>query len=73
MKKKLVVLVSGNGSNLQAVIDGIKNGSIDYKIEAVVSNRKLFIFLLKKAHLEMNMMLSLPKRLKSLSPIMFYY
>ncbi|UTD09724.1 phosphoribosylglycinamide formyltransferase [Treponema sp. B152] len=40
MKKKLVVLVSGNGSNLQAVIDGIKNGSIDYKIEAVVSNKK---------------------------------
>lgn len=40
MKKKLAVLVSGNGSNLQAVIDGIKNGSIDYKIEAVVSNKK---------------------------------
>ena len=40
MKRKLAVLVSGNGSNLQAVIDGIKNGSIDYKIEAVVSNKK---------------------------------
>ena len=40
MKKKLAVLVSGNGSNLQAAIDGIKNGSIDYKIEAVVSNKK---------------------------------
>ncbi|UTC68482.1 phosphoribosylglycinamide formyltransferase [Treponema sp. OMZ 791] len=40
MKKKLVVLVSGNGSNLQAVIDGIKMSSIDYTIEAVVSNKK---------------------------------
>jgi len=51
MKKKLAVLVSGNGSNLQAVIDGIKNGSIDYKIEAVVSNKKE-AFALSRAEME---------------------
>ncbi len=40
MSKKLVILISGNGSNLQAVIDAIENKQIDYKIEAVISNKK---------------------------------
>lgn len=38
--KKLVVLVSGNGSNLQAVINAVNSGEIEYSIEAVVSNKK---------------------------------
>lgn len=35
----LVVLISGSGSNLQAIIDAIENGQLDAKIQAVISNR----------------------------------
>lgn len=38
-KSRLCVLISGNGSNLQAMIDAIANGSLDAEIVAVVSNR----------------------------------
>lgn len=48
--KKLVILVSGNGSNLQAVIDAVQTGEIAYSIEAVVSNKK-DAFALKRAEL----------------------
>lgn len=37
---KIGVLVSGNGTNLQAIIDNIKNGKLNAKIETVVSNIK---------------------------------
>ena len=40
-KKRLVVLVSGNGSNLQAIIDACKNGNLPAKIMVVISNKKL--------------------------------
>lgn len=36
---RLVILVSGNGSNLQAFIDAIRNGASEAKICAVISNR----------------------------------
>lgn len=35
----LVVLISGNGSNLQSIIDQIELGLLDAKIVAVISNR----------------------------------
>jgi len=35
----LVVLISGHGSNLQAIIDHIQEGSLDAEICAVISNR----------------------------------
>lgn len=38
-KASLVVLVSGSGSNLQAIIDAIKNNQLHAKISAVISNR----------------------------------
>lgn len=38
--KKIVVLVSGSGSNLQAIIDAIGAGEIEAEVAAVVSNRK---------------------------------
>jgi len=38
-KASLVVLISGGGSNLQAVIDAIKNGQLDAEIKAVISNQ----------------------------------
>lgn len=37
---RLVVLISGNGSNLQAIIDAIDIGHLNAQIVAVVSNRK---------------------------------
>ena len=38
---KVAVLVSGGGTNLQAIIDGIENGSItNTKIDIVISNNK---------------------------------
>ncbi len=36
---RVVVLISGSGSNLQALIDGQHNGSLAINIEAVISNR----------------------------------
>jgi len=38
-KASLVVLVSGSGSNLQAIIDAIKANQLHAKISAVISNR----------------------------------
>ena len=35
---KIVVLISGNGSNLQALIDATKNGRLSANITAVISN-----------------------------------
>lgn len=41
MKKKIVVLVSGGGTNLQAIIDSIENGSItNAEIACVVSSKE---------------------------------
>lgn len=39
-KKRLVVFISGNGSNLQALIDAIQAGQLAARIELVVSNRR---------------------------------
>ena len=40
MTARLAVLISGNGSNLQAIIDAIRMGTLDAEIVVVVSNRK---------------------------------
>ncbi|MDO5520681.1 MAG: phosphoribosylglycinamide formyltransferase [bacterium] len=38
---KIAVLVSGGGTNLQAIIDGVENGKItNTKIEGVISNKR---------------------------------
>lgn len=39
MTKRIVVLISGSGSNLQAIMDAIDAGQIDGRIEAVLSNK----------------------------------
>ena len=36
---KIAVLISGGGTNLQAVIDNIENGSLNCSIEAVISDK----------------------------------
>lgn len=38
--KRIAVLISGGGSNLQAIIDGIEAGEIQAEIGVVLSNRK---------------------------------
>lgn len=40
MTATLAVLISGNGSNLQAIIDAVAAGSLEARIAVVVSNRK---------------------------------
>lgn len=42
MRKKIVVLISGSGTNLQAIIDEVKTGSLQElaEISLVISNRK---------------------------------
>lgn len=37
---KIGVLISGGGTNLQSIIDNIKNGSINGEIKLIVSNRE---------------------------------
>ena len=39
MKKKLGLLVSGRGSNFEAIADSIANGRLDAEIAVVISNR----------------------------------
>lgn len=39
LKKNIAVLVSGNGSNLQSIIDNVENGSLNVNIAVVISNK----------------------------------
>ncbi|MFC4699301.1 phosphoribosylglycinamide formyltransferase [Glaciecola siphonariae] len=48
MTKRIVILVSGNGSNAQAIIDQCEQGKINGEVVAVVSN-KASAFALKRA------------------------
>lgn len=48
--KKIVVLVSGNGSNLQAIMDACQKGQIKAQIAAVISN-KPDVYALERAKL----------------------
>lgn len=40
MTARLVVLISGNGSNLQAILDATRHKILDAQVVAVISNRK---------------------------------
>ena len=37
--KRLVVLISGNGSNLQAILDACKSGELNAQVVSVISNK----------------------------------
>jgi len=47
-EQRLVVMVSGNGSNLQAILDACADGRINGRVAAVVSN-KADVFALQRA------------------------
>jgi formyltetrahydrofolate-dependent phosphoribosylglycinamide formyltransferase len=49
-RKKIIVLVSGSGTNLQAILDAIKSGEIDAEVTLVVSNRKAAFGLTRAEH-----------------------
>ncbi|MDQ1301336.1 MAG: phosphoribosylglycinamide formyltransferase [Chloroflexota bacterium] len=38
--KRLAILISGSGSNLQAIIDAVQAGQLDAQIAVVISNRR---------------------------------
>ena len=37
--KRLVILISGNGSNLQAILDACEHGELNARVVAVISNK----------------------------------
>jgi formyltetrahydrofolate-dependent phosphoribosylglycinamide formyltransferase len=37
---RLVVMISGSGTNLQAILDAVEHGTLDAQVAAVISNRK---------------------------------
>lgn len=39
IKSRLVVLISGNGSNLQAILDACQSGELDAQVVSVISNK----------------------------------
>ena len=51
---KLAVLISGNGSNLQAIIDEIENGQLNATIACVISNRTDAVGLQRAANANIN-------------------
>ena len=58
---RLVVLVSGNGSNLQAILDANRSGALPAQVVAVISN-KSDAYGLERARLAGLPALALPKR-----------
>ncbi len=58
---RLVVLVSGNGSNLQAILDACRSGALPAEVAAVISNRS-DAYGLERARLAGLPALALPKR-----------
>lgn len=47
---RVVVLISGSGTNLQALIDAERSGNMPYKIVAVISNRPAVQGLMRAEH-----------------------
>ncbi len=64
MTLRLAVLGSTRGTDLQFIIDAIKSGELDAKIEVVVSNRKK-AYILERARLEGLRALYVPQKGKS--------
>ena len=62
-KKKIVVLVSGSGTNLQAIIDAVKNSRLTHvEIAAVISNKKNAFALERAKNADIEAMFINPKQ-----------
>lgn len=61
MSARLVVLISGGGSNLQAILDACRGGELDAEVVAVISN-KADAYGLERARQAGLPALALPKR-----------
>lgn len=49
-KKKIAVLVSGSGSNLQSIIDNVENGNLNCEITYVIADRECYGLQRAKKH-----------------------
>ena len=65
-KTPLVILLSGNGSNLQAIIDAIALNKLDATIQCVISNKADAFGLIraKKHNIETRAVLAMPNELR---------
>lgn len=64
-QQKIGVLISGGGTNLQAIIDNIKAGNINGKIEMVISNKKDAYGLVRATNNDIEAMYINPKDYKN--------
>jgi folate-dependent phosphoribosylglycinamide formyltransferase PurN len=58
MKSRLVVLISGYGSNLQAILDACASGELDATVVSVISNKAEAYGLTRAPMLELNIFTS---------------
>lgn len=49
-KKKIAVLVSGSGSNLQSIIDNVENGNLNCEITYVIADRECYGLQIAEKH-----------------------
>ena len=61
--KKIVVLISGSGSNLQAIIDNCKSKYIQAEIVCVISNNPKPMALKEQSLLVLKLLLSIIKNI----------
>ena len=50
MTKRLIVCISGSGTNLQAILDAVGDGRLPAEVVLVVSNRKAALGLARAEH-----------------------
>ncbi len=50
-KKRIAVLVSGSGTNLQSIIDNVENGNLNCEITYVIADRECYSLQLSLIHI----------------------
>jgi len=67
-KKRIAVLVSGSGTNLQSIIDNVENGNLNCEITYVIADRECYSLQRAEKHRIKNLLFS---ELKILSKTSF--